>query len=128
MGLTASAGAGPGKFVAKVASDQDKPDGLTVIRPEEQVEFIAGLPTEEFHGIGLVTAEKMQGLGIEAGADLQETSERELPHHFGKRGRHFKKLVMGNNDRPVRPDREQKSVGAGHTFSEDISEPEVMIA
>lgn len=126
-GLTASAGVGPGKFVAKVASDRDKPDGLTVVRPEDQEEFIVGLPIEDFHGIGPVTAEEMRNLGINDGADLQETPERELTHHFGKRGRHFKKLAIGEDDRPVKPDRERKSMGAERTFSEDISEPGAML-
>ncbi len=126
-GLTASAGVGPSKFVAKIASDRDKPDGLTLVRPADQAGFIADLPIEDFHGIGPVTAEKMQDLGIETGADLQETPERELTHHFGKRGRHFKKLAMGKDDRPVKPDRERKSVGAERTFSEDIAKPGAML-
>ena len=127
-GLTASAGVGPSKFVAKVASDQDKPDGLTVIRPEEQVDFIAGLPIEEFHGIGPVTAEKMREMGIERGKDLQEASEQLLRRRFGARGGHFKKLAMGNDDRPVRPDRERKSVGAERTFSADVGDPDEMLS
>jgi DNA polymerase-4 len=127
-GLTASAGVGPSKFVAKVASDQEKPDGLTVIRPEEQMEFIAGLPIGDFHGIGPVTEEKMRGMGIETGADLQETSEKTLRRRFGKRGGHFKRLAMGEDDRPVQPDRERKSVGAEQTFSNDISGPEEMLS
>ena len=126
-GLTASAGVGPSKFVAKVASDRDKPDGLTVIEPEGQLDFIANLSVEDVHGIGPVTAEKMQELGIETGADLQEVDERTLVHHFGKRGRHFKKLAMGEDDRPVRPDRERKSVGAERTFSNDLSDPGAML-
>ena len=126
-GLTASAGVGPSKFVAKVASDQDKPDGLTVIEPKDQLEFIASLPVEAFHGIGPVTAEKMQDLGIETGADLQAAEERTLVHHFGKRGRHFKTLAMGEDSRPVRPDRERKSMGAERTFSEDLSTPAAML-
>ena len=126
-GLTASAGVGPGKFVAKVASDLDKPDGLTVVRPDEQMRFIAQLPVEKFQGIGPVTAAKMQELGIQTGADLQETPERELIHHFGKRGRHFKTLAVGTDDRPVQPDRDRKSVGAERTFSEDISQVEKML-
>ncbi len=127
-GLTASAGVGPSKFVAKVASDQDKPDGLTVVTPEEQMAFIAALPIEEFHGIGPATAEKMHALGIETGADLQEVSERKLRHQFGKRGGHFKKLAMGTDDRPVKPNRKRKSVGSEKTFREDISDPEEMLA
>ncbi|MCS4122684.1 DNA polymerase-4 [Salinibacter ruber] len=127
-GLTASAGVGPSKFVAKVASDQDKPDGLTVVRPEEQLEFIAGLPIGDFHGIGPVTEEKMQEMGIESGADLQDTPEKTLRRRFGKRGGHFKRLAMGEDDRPVQPDRESKSVGAERTFSEDISGPKEMLS
>ncbi|MCS3638931.1 DNA polymerase IV [Salinibacter ruber] len=127
-GLTASAGVGPSKFVAKVATGQGKPDGLTVIRPEDQLDFIAGLPIGDFHGIGPVTEEKMQEIGIETGADLQETSEKTLRRRFGKRGGHFKRLAMGEDDRPVKPDRERKSVGAERTFSEDISEPKEMLS
>jgi DNA polymerase-4 len=126
-GLTASAGVGPSKFVAKVASDREKPDGLTVVRPEEQMEFIAGLPIEDVHGIGPATAEKMHELGIESGADLQEMPERTLRHHFGKRGGHFKRLAMGEDDREVKPDRERKSVGAERTFSADIADPDEML-
>jgi DNA polymerase-4 len=127
-GLTASAGVGPSKFVAKVASDRDKPDGLTVIRPEDQIDFIAGLPIGDFHGIGPVTEEKMQEMGIESGADLQETSEKTLRRRFGKRGGHFKRLAMGEDDRPVQPDRERKSVGAERTFSDDVADPKEMLS
>jgi len=127
-GLTASAGVAPSKFVAKVATGRGKPDGLTVVRPEEQIGFIARLPIGDFHGIGPVTEEKMQEMGIEKGADLQEASEKRLRRRFGKRGAHFKKLAMGEDDRPVKPDRERKSVGAERTFSEDISGPEEMLS
>jgi len=126
-GLTASAGVGPSKFIAKVASDRDKPDGLTVIPPAQQAEFIASLPIEDFHGIGPVTAEQMRALGLERGRDLQATSERTLVHHFGKRGAHFKTLAMGEDRRPVTPDRERKSVGAERTFRDDIGDPEEML-
>ncbi len=127
-GLTASAGVGPSKFVAKVATGQGKPDGPTVIRPEDQLDFIAGLPVGDFHGIGPVTEEKMQEMGIETGADLQDTPEKTLRRRFGKRGGHFKKLAMGEDDRPVKPDRERKSVGAERTFSDDVSDPEQMLS
>ena len=126
--LTASAGVAPSKFVAKVATGRGKPDGLTVVRPGEQIGFIAGLSTQDFHGIGAVTEEKMQEMGIETGADLQETPEKRLRRRFGKRGGHFKKLAMGTGDRPVQPDRERKSVGAERTFSENVSEPEEMLS
>ncbi|WP_251980330.1 DNA polymerase IV [Salinibacter ruber] len=127
-GLTASVGVGPSKFVAKVASDQDKPNGLTVVEPEEQLDFIAGLPIEDFHGIGPVTAEKMREMGIETGAGLQETPEKRLRRRFGKRGGHFKRLAMGEDDRPVQPDRERKSVGAERTFSDDVADPKEMLS
>lgn len=127
-GLTASAGVAPSKFVAKVATGQGKPDGLTVVRPEAQMEFIAGLLIGDFHGIGPVTEEKMQEMGIETGADLQDTGEKTLRRRFGKRGGHFKRLAMGEDDRPVKPDRERKSVGAERTFSGDIAEPEEMLS
>ena len=126
-GLTASAGVGPNKFVAKVASDQDKPDGLTVVPPTEQRAFIAALPIEAVHGIGPVTAETMHDLGIETGADLQDTPERVLRRHFGKRGAHFKTLAMGRDARPVQPNRERKSVGAERTFEENLHTPDAMM-
>jgi DNA polymerase-4 len=113
--------------VAKVASDQDKPDGLTVIAPSDQLDFIATLPIEAFHGIGPVTAEAMHDLGIETGADLQATDARTLRHHFGARGAHFKTLAMGEDDRPVQPDRERKSVGAERTFETDLEAPAAML-
>jgi DNA polymerase-4 len=125
-GLTASAGVGPSKFVAKVASDQDKPDGLTVVPPAEQHAFIAALPIEAFHGIGPVTAETMHDMGIETGADLQATPERNLRRHFGKRGAHFNTLATGNDARPVQPNRAPKSVGAERTFETDLSTPTAM--
>jgi len=127
MGLTASAGVGPSKFVAKVASDRDNPDGLTVVPPGKQMEFIAELDVEDFHGIGPATAEKMRSLDIETGADLQDVPERVLRHHFGKRGGHFKKLAMGRDQRAVTPDRKRKSVGSEKTFRENLTEPEEMM-
>jgi DNA polymerase-4 len=127
-GLTASAGVGPSKFVAKVASDRDKPDGLTVVTPEEQLGFIAELPVGAFHGIGPVTEKEMREMGIETGADLQAASEQMLRRRFGKRGAHFKTLAMGADDRPVRPDRARKSVGAERTFAEDLADPAEMLA
>jgi len=114
--------------VAKVATGQGKPDGLTVVPPGEQLAFIAALDVEEFHGIGPVTAEKMRELGLRSGKDLQEASGRKLTHHFGKRGAHFKRLAMGEETRPVKPKRERKSVGAERTFREDLADPEEMLA
>ncbi|MDX1740139.1 MAG: DNA polymerase IV [Rhodothermales bacterium] len=125
-GLTASAGVSFNKFLAKVASGLDKPDGLTVIRPEEAAEFIAALPIDRFFGVGRVTAERMKKLGIKTGADLQALDEAELVRRFGKVGRHFFRIVRGLDDRPVSPNRRRKSVGAERTFLEDISDVDEM--
>jgi DNA polymerase-4 len=126
-GLTASAGVGPSKFVAKVASDRDKPDGLTVVPPAEQRAFIADLPVEAFHGVGPVTARKMKAIGLETGADLQQASEATLRRRFGKRGRFFRTMALGNDDRPVQPDRTRKSIGAERTFEDDVADPDAML-
>lgn len=121
-GLTASAGVSFNKFLAKVASGMEKPDGLTVIRPEQAAEFIAALPIEKFFGVGKVTAARMKKLGINTGADLQALSEVELVQRFGKVGRHYYRIVRGLDDREVRPNRRSKSVGAERTFFEDIDD------
>jgi DNA polymerase IV len=125
--LTASAGVSFNKFLAKVASDLHKPDGLTVIRPEQAPSFIAGLPIERFFGIGPKTAEKMKALGIRNGADLGARSEDELVHRFGKVGRHYFRIVRGEDAREVCPDRPYKSIGAERTFDHDLGEPTAML-
>jgi DNA polymerase-4 len=127
-GLTASAGAAASKFVAKVASDWDKPDGLTVVPPDREVAFIARLPIEHFPGVGTVTAEKMHGLGIRTGKDLQNMTEDQLSSYFGKRGRFFYRLARGRDKRPVSPDRTRKSVGAERTYSSNLTDHEDMIS
>ena len=114
--LTASAGVSSGKFVAKVASDYQKPDGLCVIPPPDIKDFLESLPIEEFHGVGDVTAEKMRSFGISSGADLQGVDRRFLHKHFGRRGLFFHRMAHGNDDRPVNPEHERKSVGAEKTF------------
>jgi DNA polymerase-4 len=106
-GLTASAGVGPGKFVAKVASDYDKPDGLTVVTPDQAKAFLRQLSIEQFHGVGSVTAEKMRSLGIASGADLQQADRRFLYKHFGRRVLFFHRMAHGTDDRSVNPDRER---------------------
>ena len=121
-GLTASAGVGPGKFLAKVASDYDKPDGLTVVTPDEAKVFLRRLSIEEFHGVGAVTAEKMRSFGIESGADLQKVDRRFLYKHFGRRGLFFHRMAHGKDDRPVNPDQERKSIGAEKTFTPATTE------
>jgi DNA polymerase-4 len=126
-GLIASAGVSFNKFLAKVASDLRKPDGLAVIRPEQAEAFIAQLPIERFFGIGPKTAHKMKALGIHTGADLGARAEDELVHRFGKVGRHYFRIVRGEDEREVRPDRPYKSIGAERTFDRDLSDPETML-
>jgi DNA polymerase IV len=119
-GLTASAGVSYNKFLAKLASDYDKPDGLFVIRPEQGEDFIQGLPVGRFHGIGPATSEKMKRLGIETGADLRRQTRGFLQEHFGVSGDWYYSISRGIDHRRVRPDRERKSVGAETTFFRDI--------
>ena len=126
-GLTASAGVSFNKFLAKVASDLHKPDGLAVIRPEQAEAFIAQLPIERFFGIGPKTAERMKGLGIHHGADLAARSEDELVHRFGKVGRHYFRIVRALDEREVKPDRPYKSIGAERTFDHDLGDPGLML-
>jgi DNA polymerase IV len=118
-GLTASAGVSYNKFIAKLASDQNKPDGLCVILPEQGAAFVAQLPVRRFHGVGPRTAEKMAGLGIETGADLASRSEAWLLQHFGSFARYLYKAARGTDDRQVNPSRERKSLGGELTYFED---------
>lgn len=127
-GLTASAGAGTSKFVAKAASDWDKPDGLTVVPPATSLQFIGALPVEAFPGVGEVTAKKMHRLGLRTGRHLQQQDEAFLVEHFGKRGRFFYRLAQDDDDRAVRPNRTRKSVGAERTFSSDLTTRPAMTA
>jgi DNA polymerase-4 len=120
--LTASAGVSVNKFVAKIASDLNKPDGLTFIGPSKVERFMEKLAVGKFHGIGKVTAEKMKKIGIHTGADLKKLSEQEMIRRFGKTGRFYYKIVRGIDDREVIPDRETKSVGAEDTFPADLNE------
>lgn len=119
-GLTASAGVSYNKFLAKLASDHNKPDGLFIIRPGEGEEFVAGLPVSAFHGIGQVTAEKMHKLGIYTGSDLRKQSEHFLRNRFGKAGTHYYYISRGIDNRPVEPDRIRKSSGSENTFGKDL--------
>ncbi len=124
--LTASAGVSFNKFLAKIASGMNKPNGLTVIQPDEAEPFIEALPIEAFYGVGRATAAKMQELGIRTGADLKQRSERELVQHFGKVGRFYYKIARGIDDRPVNPNRIRKSIGAETSFDPDLEEREVI--
>jgi len=122
--LTASAGVSVNKFTAKVASDLNKPDGLTFIGPSRVEAFMEQLPVEKFFGVGRVTAAKMKRLNLHTGADLKRLTEDELTRHFGKMGRFFYRMVRGQDSREVRPAREPKSVGAEDTFPFDLTAPE----
>ena len=123
-GLTASAGVSYNKFLAKMASDQRKPDGLFVITPKNGPAFVEALPVKKFHGVGPATAEKMQKLGIETGADLKARDLTFLQQHFGKSGPYFYWIARGVDEREVNPDRIRKSIGAEDTFREDIHDLE----
>jgi DNA polymerase-4 len=125
-GLTASAGVSYCKFIAKLASDQRKPDGLCVITPERGPEFVASLPVSRFHGVGPVTAAKMERLGIVTGADLRAWSLTELHAHFGSAADWYWRICRGIDEREVRPDRPYKSVSAERTFDEDLRDRTVL--
>src|SRR5438270_5957450 len=118
--LTASAGVSYNKFLAKLASDHKKPDGLFVITPKMGPAFVEMLPVRKFHGIGPATARKMAQLGIEIGLDLKGQTEGFLQHHFGKAGSYYYWAARGIDERPVRADRTRKSVGAENTFPVDL--------
>ena len=126
--LTASAGVSYNKFLAKLASDQNKPDGLCVIPPSRGQAFVASLPVKRFHGVGPRTAEKMARLGIETGADLHAQSLAFLAHNFGSSGEYYYNLARGICHRQVRADRPYKSVGAEDTFFDDLREEAALVA
>lgn len=120
-GLTASAGISINKFLAKIASEIKKPDGLFVIPPEQAEKFIEALPVEKFYGIGKVTAEKMHKLGIHTGSDLKQWDLVSLVRNFGKTGVFYHDIVRGIDERPVETDQERKSVGTELTFDKDLT-------
>lgn len=124
--LTASAGISTNKFIAKIASDFNKPDGFTFIGPSKIEKFMEELPIDKFHGVGKVTAAKMNALQIFKGADLKKLPLDYLLHHFGKSGQFYYQIVRGIDERPVQPFRERKSLGAEDTFSADLEELEEM--
>jgi DNA polymerase IV len=119
-GLTASAGVSYNKFLAKLASGHNKPDGLFVITPKQGPAFVENLPVGKFHGVGPATAAKMRRLGIETGRDLKACAAKDLKIHFGKAAGYYYAIARGVDERPVRPDRERKSIGAERTFLEDL--------
>ncbi|WEZ85306.1 DNA polymerase IV (plasmid) [Rhizobium sp. 32-5/1] len=121
-GLNASAGISYNKFLAKMASDLNKPNGQAVITPKKGPGFVEALPVKKFHGVGPATAERMKRHGIETGLDLKSKSLAFLQQHFGKSGPYFFGIARGIDGRQVRPDRIRKSVGAEDTFVEDIDD------
>ncbi|MDZ7588426.1 MAG: DNA polymerase IV [Parasphingorhabdus sp.] len=119
-GLTASAGVSYNKFLAKIASDQNKPDGLCVIKPHQGAAFVAQLPVRRFFGVGPKTAERMAALGIHNGADLRAQDLAFLANHFGKSAGYLYRASRGIDHREVRAHRARKSVGGERTYSEDL--------
>ena len=121
MNLVVSAGVSYNKFLAKIASDMDKPDGLYVIRPEQAESFITTLPVRKFHGVGKVTEQKMHKHGIQTGADMRARSETDLCKIFGKSGGYYYRIARGIDERPVRSNRVRKSIGKENTFGKDLT-------
>lgn len=122
--LTASAGVSINKFIAKIASDMEKPDGLTFIGPSRIEQFMENLSVEKFHGVGKVTAAKMRQLQLYTGGDLKRLEEVELVRLFGKSGHFYYRIVRGIDNRPVEPHRELKSLTVEDTFEKDLSRME----
>lgn len=118
--LTASAGVSINKFIAKVASDYNKPNGQKTVNPDEVLDFLEKLPIGKFYGVGKVTEEKMYQLGIFTGKELKEKTEEYLTEHFGKSGAYYYYVVRGIHTSEVKPHRIAKSVGTEHTFSENL--------
>ncbi len=128
VGLTASAGVSYNKFLAKVASDQNKPDGIFVVLPQQGPDFVATLPARRFYGVGPKTAERMARLGIRVGLDLRACDREFLQLHFGKSADYLYQACRGEDHRPVRPDRIRKSIGGERTYSEDLREEDALVA
>ncbi|MCK0070867.1 DNA polymerase IV [Kordiimonas laminariae] len=125
-GLTSSAGISFNKFLAKTASDINKPNGMKVILPEDAPAFLEAMKIEKFHGIGKATAAKMHKLDIYTGADLKQLSEHELHQRFGKAGIRYYHIVRGNDNRAVNPDLERKSISVENTFRQDTKDKNIL--
>ena len=121
VGLTASAGISINKFIAKVASDYNKPNGQKTVNPEEVIDFLEALDIRKFYGVGKVTAEKMYQLGIFTGKDLKSKTIDYLDQHFGKSGRYYYYVVRGIHNSEVKSNRIRKSLAAERTFNENLS-------
>ena len=127
LGLTASAGISINKFIAKVASDYNKPNGQKTVNPEEVFSFLEELEIRKFYGVGKVTAEKMYKVGVFTGLDLKNKTLEFLEKHFGKSGAYYYHVVRGIHNSPVKPNRIPKSVGAERTFNENLSSEVFML-
>jgi len=127
LNLIASAGISYNKFLAKIASDVDKPDGLYVIKPEDGPGFIEQLPIRKFMGVGAATERKMKSLGIFNGGDLKRLSLERMQQRFGKTGTYYYNIARGIDERPVRVERLRKSLSTETTFAEDLRDPEEML-
>lgn len=121
LGITLSAGVARSKFLAKVASDWRKPDGLFVITPDEEADFLTQLPVRKIHGVGPVTATRLERLGIHTGGDVLAWPLAELVRHFGRFGSRLHEYARGIDDRPVKPERTRKSLSVEHTFTRDLA-------
>lgn len=127
-GLTASAGVSCNKFVAKIASDINKPNGITVVLPHEIPDFLGSLPIGKFFGVGKVTEKKMIAFGIRTGSDLRSHTREELVEHFGKHGMFYYDIVRGKDPRPVKAERTRKSIGAEKTLKTDTDNIDDMLS
>lgn len=125
--LTASAGVSYNKFLAKIASDLKKPDGLCLITPEQGAEFVEQLPIQKFHGVGKATADKMHKLGIRTGKDLKQFPLEILQQHFGKSAQYYYEIARGVDHRPVIGFRKSKSIGVETTYQQDIESCQVVL-
>lgn len=128
VGVTVSAGVGPSKFVAKIASDWNKPDGLFVVKPAAVDAFVAALPVERIHGVGKVTAAKLRRLGAETCGDLRPWSADRLHREFGAFGARLYKLCRGVDEREVSPERERKSISVEETYADDLPDLQACLA
>jgi DNA polymerase-4 len=127
VGLTASAGISTNKFVAKIASDFNKPNGQKTVNPEDVLSFLEELPIRKFYGVGKVTTEKMYQLGIFTGLDLRNKERAFLEKHFGKSGRFYYNVVRGIHNSEVKSERIAKSVATEHTFDKNLSSEIFMV-
>ena len=127
IGLTSSAGISTNKFIAKVATEINKPNGQKTIHPSQIDGFLEKLPIEKFFGVGKVTAKKMNNLGIYNGTDLKKNTLDTLKSHFGKSGEHFYNIIRNKQNNEVNPNRIRKSIGAEQTFSQDINSESFML-